>query len=65
MEQIAKGCDNFVASPDRLIDFVGRPWLTTLRPVPRIMVDHLDDDRDVAKCLGSTGNGCGLGLKPC
>lgn len=43
MEQIAKGCDILIASPGRLIDFVGRPHHIAKCCIRYMVIDHADD----------------------
>ncbi|EAA35674.1 DEAD-domain-containing protein [Neurospora crassa] len=43
MEQIAKGCDILVASPGRLIDFMDRPDILSLRRVRYMVIDEADE----------------------
>ncbi|KAJ4388357.1 hypothetical protein N0V85_007637 [Neurospora sp. IMI 360204] len=46
MEQIAKGCDILVASPGRLIDFMDRPEILSLRRVRYMVIDEADEMLD-------------------
>ena len=43
MEQIAKGCDILVASPGRLIDFMDRSDILSLRRVRYMVIDEADE----------------------
>lgn len=42
-DQLAKGCDILVASPGRLIDFISRPHLLTLRRLRYMVIDEADE----------------------
>lgn len=61
MDQLALGCDILIASPGRLIDFIDRPEILTLRRLKYMVVDEADemlhDDwaEDFAKILGGGG----------
>ncbi|KAL1860407.1 hypothetical protein VTK73DRAFT_7353 [Phialemonium thermophilum] len=41
--ELAKGCDILVASPGRLIDFIERPRLLTLRRLRYMVIDEADE----------------------
>jgi len=41
--QLQKGCDILVASPGRLIDFMDRPDILTLRRVRYMVIDEADE----------------------
>jgi ATP-dependent RNA helicase DDX3X len=43
MRQLAKGCDILIASPGRLIDFIERPHLLTLRRLRYMVIDEADE----------------------
>lgn len=42
-KQLQKGCDVLIASPGRLIDFMERPDLLTLRRVKYMVIDEADE----------------------
>ena len=44
--QLAKGCDILVASPGRLIDFIERPDVLTLRRLRYMVIDEADEMLD-------------------
>ncbi|KAK3951954.1 P-loop containing nucleoside triphosphate hydrolase protein [Pseudoneurospora amorphoporcata] len=46
MDQLAKGCDILVASPGRLIDFMDRPEILSLRRVRYMVIDEADEMLD-------------------
>ncbi|KAL2020969.1 hypothetical protein VTK56DRAFT_7743 [Thermocarpiscus australiensis] len=43
IEQLQKGCDVLVASPGRLVDFIQRPSLLSLRRVRYMVIDEADE----------------------
>jgi ATP-dependent RNA helicase DDX3X len=59
--QLARGCDILIASPGRLIDFMGRPELLSLARVRFTIIDEADemlhDDwgEEMSKIMGGGG----------
>ncbi|PSR93845.1 P-loop containing nucleoside triphosphate hydrolase protein [Coniella lustricola] len=43
MEQLALGCDILIASPGRLIDFMDRPHVLSLRRLKYLVIDEADE----------------------
>ncbi|KAK5663188.1 hypothetical protein OQA88_6605 [Cercophora sp. LCS_1] len=43
IEQLQKGCDILIASPGRLIDFIERPTVLTLRRLRYMVIDEADE----------------------
>lgn len=43
INQLIKGCDILIASPGRLIDFMERPNILTLRRVKYMVIDEADE----------------------
>lgn len=43
VEQLSKGCDVLVASPGRLVNFIDRPEILTLRRVKYMVIDEADE----------------------
>jgi ATP-dependent RNA helicase DDX3X len=43
IQQLSKGCDILVATPGRLIDFIGRPHILTLRRLRYMVIDEADE----------------------
>ncbi|POS77715.1 DEAD box RNA helicase-PL10B [Diaporthe helianthi] len=43
IEQLSKGCDILVASPGRLLDFIDRPDILTLRRLKFMVIDEADE----------------------
>ncbi|KAK0717099.1 P-loop containing nucleoside triphosphate hydrolase protein [Lasiosphaeria miniovina] len=48
VDQLQKGCDILVASPGRLVDFIERPHLLTLRRVRYMVIDEADEMLETA-----------------
>ena len=46
LDQLSKGCDVLVASPGRLIDFMDRPEVLSLRRVRYMVIDEADEMLD-------------------
>jgi ATP-dependent RNA helicase DDX3X len=46
IRQLAKGCDVLIASPGRLIDFIERPDVLTLRRLRYMVIDEADEMLD-------------------
>lgn len=61
IEQLSRGCDILIASPGRLIDFMDRPQVLTLRRVRYMVIDEADEmlssdwEEDFNKILGGGG----------
>lgn len=43
IRQLAKGCDILIASPGRLVDFIERPHILTLRRLRYMVIDEADE----------------------
>jgi len=43
LEQLGKGCDILIATPGRLIDFIHRPQVLTLRRLRYLVIDEADE----------------------
>lgn len=43
MDQLALGCDILIASPGRLIDFIDRPHILSLRRLKYLVIDEADE----------------------
>jgi ATP-dependent RNA helicase DDX3X len=43
IKSLAKGCDVLIASPGRLIDFIERPGILTLRRLRYMVIDEADE----------------------
>ncbi len=60
-EQLQKGCDVLIASPGRLIDFMDRPALLTMRRLRYMVIDEADEmlhndwQEDFSKILSGGG----------
>ncbi len=60
-EQLQKGCDILIASPGRLIDFMDRPALLTMRRLRYMVIDEADEmlhddwQEDFGKILSGGG----------
>lgn len=46
IRQLSKGCDILIASPGRLIDFIERPQVLTLRRLKYMVIDEADEMLD-------------------
>lgn len=61
INQLSKGCDVLIATPGRLLDFIDRPQVLTLRRLRYMVIDEADemlhDDwkEDFDKILGGGG----------
>ncbi len=61
VEQLQKGCDILIASPGRLIDFMDRPAVLTLRRLRYMVIDEADEmlhddwQEDFTKILSGGG----------
>lgn len=61
IDQLSKGCDILIASPGRLLDFIDRPQVLTLRRLRYMVIDEADemlhDDwkEDFDRILGGGG----------
>lgn len=61
IRQLAKGCDILIASPGRLIDFIERPHILTLRRLRYMVIDEADEmlqddwNDDLGKILAGGG----------
>jgi len=64
IDQLQKGCDILVASPGRLIDFMDRPTVLTLRRLRYLVIDeademlHSDWEEEFTKILSGGGESC-------
>ncbi|KAH8754065.1 DEAD/DEAH box helicase [Diaporthe sp. PMI_573] len=43
IDQLSKGCDILIASPGRLLDFIDRPQILTLRRLKFMVIDEADE----------------------
>jgi ATP-dependent RNA helicase DDX3X len=41
--QLGKGCDVLIGTPGRLVDFIGRPHLLTLKRLKYMVIDEADE----------------------
>jgi len=48
ISQLAKGCDILIATPGRLIDFIERPDVLTLRRLRYMVIDEADEMLDAS-----------------
>jgi ATP-dependent RNA helicase DDX3X len=48
IRQLSKGCDILIASPGRLIDFIERPDVLTLRRLRYMVIDEADEMLDAS-----------------
>jgi ATP-dependent RNA helicase DDX3X len=61
IRQLSKGCDILIASPGRLIDFIERPHILTLRRLRYMVIDEADEmlsddwNEDFGKILSGGG----------
>jgi ATP-dependent RNA helicase DDX3X len=61
IRQLAKGCDILIASPGRLVDFIERPHILTLRRLRYMVIDEADEmlhddwNDEVGKILSGGG----------
>lgn len=61
IDQLGKGCDILIASPGRLLDFIDRPQVLTLRRLKYMVIDEADEmlhedwKEDFDKILGGGG----------
>lgn len=43
MNHLSKGCDLLIGTPGRLVDFIGRPHLLTLKRLKYMVIDEADE----------------------
>jgi ATP-dependent RNA helicase DDX3X len=43
VRQLQKGCDVLIGTPGRLVDFIGRPEILTLKRLKYMVIDEADE----------------------